>query len=300
MARWVEHYTGLYSCPVDIQPETVGLLPILDTWHELDSAPTVEELYLAVKQLKNGKSPAKDEVYTEIVKLKCILPVLHNNLTKCWEQGCVPQDMRDANIVTLYKGKGDRGDCNNYRGISLLSIVKAFARATLAKLQKLADRVAFGDDLQGVHLYTRSDGQMYNLTRLKSKRHREDLFVDSLLFADDAAFVAHSQSQLQTIMDQFSRACNLFSMSINAKKTVILAQGCSAQPKIILNGAPLEVVSKFCYLGSLVSSNLSLDAEIDSRIGRAANAKVPITLAALPRWTAIDSLCIRNDPERGS
>ncbi|XP_048004286.1 uncharacterized protein LOC125240437 [Leguminivora glycinivorella] len=390
MARWVEHYTGLYSCPVDIQPETAGLMPTLDTWHELDSAPTVEELYLAVKQLKHGKSPGKDEVYTEIVKLKCILPVLHNHLTKCWEQGCVPQDMRDANVVTLYKGKGDRGDCNNYRGISLLSIVgKAFARATLAKLQKLADRVypeaqcgfraqrstvdmifslrqlqekcreqssplivafvdlnkafdtvsreglysvlvnigcppkllkivqsfhegmeatilhncetsapfdvrrgvrqgcvlaptlfgiffsvllkvAFGDDLQGIHLYTRADGQMYNLARLKSKRHRKDFFVDSLLFADDAAFVAHSESQLQTIMDKFQKACDLFSMSVNAKKTVILAQGCSEQPTIVLNGAPLEVISKFCYLGSLVSCNLSLDAEIDSRIGKAA------------------------------
>ncbi len=39
-----------------------------------------------------------------------------------------PQDMRDANIVTVYKTKDDRSDCNNYRGISLLNIVgKAFA-----------------------------------------------------------------------------------------------------------------------------------------------------------------------------
>ncbi|CAE1251244.1 unnamed protein product [Acanthosepion pharaonis] len=41
----------------------------------------------------------------------------------CWEKGHVPRDMRDANIVTLYKNKGDRSDCNNYRSISLLSVV---------------------------------------------------------------------------------------------------------------------------------------------------------------------------------
>ena len=50
--------------------------------------------------------------------------------------------MRDAKIITLYKNKGDRSDCNNYRGISLLSIVgKVFARVVLARLQVLAERI---------------------------------------------------------------------------------------------------------------------------------------------------------------
>ena len=50
--------------------------------------------------------------------------------------------MRDAKIVTLFKNKGDRSDCNNYRGISLLSVVgKVFARVVLARLQILADRI---------------------------------------------------------------------------------------------------------------------------------------------------------------
>ena len=49
--------------------------------------------------------------------------------------------MRDAKIITLYKKKGDRSDCNNYRGISLLSIAgKAFARVNLNRLQLLAER----------------------------------------------------------------------------------------------------------------------------------------------------------------
>ena len=52
---------------------------------------------------------------------------------KCWSDGGVPQDTRDARIVTLCKNKGDKSNCNSYRGISLLSIVgKLYARVLLS------------------------------------------------------------------------------------------------------------------------------------------------------------------------
>ena len=51
----------------------------------------------------------------------------------------MPQDMRNAKIITLYKNKGDHRDCKSYRGISLLSIVgKVFARVVLVRLQVVA------------------------------------------------------------------------------------------------------------------------------------------------------------------
>jgi len=50
--------------------------------------------------------------------------------------------MCDAKIITLYNNKGELSDCNNYRGISLFSIVgKAFARVLLNRLQCLAEMV---------------------------------------------------------------------------------------------------------------------------------------------------------------
>ena len=48
--------------------------------------------------------------------------------------GSVPQAWKDASIVPIYK-KGDRTDCGNYRGISLLSTAcKIFARILLNRL----------------------------------------------------------------------------------------------------------------------------------------------------------------------
>ena len=40
-----------------------------------------------------------------------------------FESGVVPEYWRSAGIVPLYKGKGERTECYNYRGISILSVV---------------------------------------------------------------------------------------------------------------------------------------------------------------------------------
>ena len=40
-----------------------------------------------------------------------------------FESGGVPEDWRSTMIVPLYKGKGERMECSNYRSISLLSVV---------------------------------------------------------------------------------------------------------------------------------------------------------------------------------
>ena len=74
--------------------------------------------------LKNKKSPWQDGIPPEILKNggKPLLMVLFRIFTICWNRRCLPDDFRDTKIITLYKNKGDRRDCNNYRGISLLCI----------------------------------------------------------------------------------------------------------------------------------------------------------------------------------
>ena len=55
--------------------------------------------------------------------------------TNFLEKGTLPQDLRDAVIVFLYKNKGEKSYCSNYRGITLFSIAgNILARVLLNRL----------------------------------------------------------------------------------------------------------------------------------------------------------------------
>ena len=136
---------------------------------------------------------------------------------------------------------------------------------------------AFGTSTEGIYLKTRSDGKLFNLARLKAKSKVRQILIRDMLFADDAAVASHSQQELQSLMDSFSKACKDFGLTISLKKTNILCQGSETQPIIKIDDYQLDLVHSFSYLGSTITDNLSLDAEINVRIGKAATTLARLT-----------------------
>jgi hypothetical protein len=126
---------------------------------------------------------------------------------------------------------------------------------------------AFKSFEEGV-LHKRHDGKLFNLARLRAKTKVKSVLIREMLFADDAAFVSHTEDGLQALMDSFSSACDDFGLTISIKKTEVLAQETPSVPTIYIKNQALNNVASFKYLGSTVSSNLSLDAELNSRIAR--------------------------------
>ena len=77
----------------------------------------------------------------------------------------------------------------------------------------------------GVFIRTRTDGQLFNLPRLRANtKTRGELCIRELLFADDAAIVAHTLEDIKEICKHFEQAATLFGLTISIKKTVTLYQ----------------------------------------------------------------------------
>ena len=110
----------------------------------------------------------------------------------------------------------------------------------------------------GVFLQMRTDGRLFNFARLRAKWKVRDIVVNELQFVDDCALVTHSLEDLQEITSHFANAAKDFRLAISLKKTEVLYQPapCSSyvEPTVLTDDTHLNPVTKFCHLGSIMSS----------------------------------------------
>jgi hypothetical protein len=96
------------------------------------------------------------------------------------------------------------------------------------------------------------------------------------LFADDCALMAHTEPDLQCIVNKFAEASRLFGLTISLGKIEVLLQRApvynALPPSITIDGTELKTVKDFKYLGSVISCDGTIDKEISARICKASQA----------------------------
>jgi hypothetical protein len=92
--------------------------------------------------LKKYKSPGSDQILAELIQtgsetLRCEIKLITSILNK----EDLPDQCKESIIVPVYK-KGDKTDCSNYRGISLLSTsYKILSNILLSRLSPYIDEI---------------------------------------------------------------------------------------------------------------------------------------------------------------
>ncbi|KAG0711023.1 Iron-sulfur protein NUBPL [Chionoecetes opilio] len=103
-----------------------------------ETAPSLDEVREAVAKLRGGKAAGVCNISAELLKAggEAMIRGLHAVLTAVWQSGTIPPDWKRGLVVPIWKGKGDRQDCNNYRGITLLSVPgKVLAHLLLTRIR---------------------------------------------------------------------------------------------------------------------------------------------------------------------
>jgi hypothetical protein len=183
--RWVEHFQGVLN-----QPEP-SILFNFD--HEPPVAPldvtmqefSLSEIEKAIRSLKNNKAAGLDEVSAELLKhgRDIVSTELLHLFNLIWQKEEVPEDWRNGVIVTLPK-KGNLSDCDNWRGITLLSVPgKAFCSALLNRLKETVD-ITLREEQAGFRRGRSFCEQIFTLRNIieQSQEFQSPLFLNYIDF----------------------------------------------------------------------------------------------------------------------
>jgi sorting nexin-29 len=105
--------------------------------------PTFIVAYNVIKRLKKNRAPSEGGITAELVRYGGgnLWRGICNLMTVNWENEGTPADWQTAVICSIYK-KGDRLQCENYRGISLRNVVyKIFTNVVTQYLEIYAEEI---------------------------------------------------------------------------------------------------------------------------------------------------------------
>lgn len=139
-ARWEEHFKDVLN-----RPPPIVEADIQEAETDLDvntDPPNKQEIIAAIKTLKNNKAPGQDNLNAELFKADPELSarILQPLFTAVWEQERVPDDWTIGTIIKIHK-KGPLSDCNNWRGVTLLSTPsKILAKIIIQRISSAVDQ----------------------------------------------------------------------------------------------------------------------------------------------------------------
>lgn len=105
-------------------------------------------------------------------------------------------------------------------------------------------------------------GIQWNLTRR----------LEDLDYADDLCILAQSLNDIQMKLNELQSISERAGLKINIQKTKEMRIHNSNTHALLLQDAPIERTSKFCYLGSYVTESGGADVDIMTRIRKAKQA----------------------------
>lgn len=231
--------------------------------HEIGTNITMEELNKAKRKLKLGKAPGADDIYPEMVlnQGKEADKLLLTICQLAYKTNRVPKDWKRSTIVPIHKN-GSTTQCENYRGISLLSVPgKVYARILEDRLRTKVESQLL-DNQSGFRPGRSCQDHIFTLRQIAEKTHRfnkethicfvdlqkafdsvkreelwqalEDHDVDNKLIESIRAFYDGAESEVQIL----GKRSSTFKINVGVR------QGCILSPLLFIT--LMNSISKQC------------------------------------------------------
>lgn len=205
LLRWTEYFNELLNSNTNDDPvanrnqtEThVQPQPFI-------TEPSIDEVIDSISKLKNNKTPGSDSIPAELFKYggNALVMEMHELITQIWNKEELPDDWKIGVICPIHK-KGDKLECRNYRGITLLNIAyKIFANVLFQRLLPYAEE-NIGEYQCGFRRDRSTTDQIFSLRQILEKCREYNVDTHHLFVDFKAAYDSVMRSELWNTMAEF-------------------------------------------------------------------------------------------------
>ena len=274
--RWKEYYEELYNEQNPVDEAVIDELPTTNAAEHMDDF-LEEEVAAAIKNLKKGKSPGEDNITAEMLQAgeECSVRMMHTLCNKIYQKEQCPADWGKAIIVPLFK-KGDKKECSNYRGISLLSVPgKVYTRVLQQRMKRYVEDIV-AEEQAGFRYGRGTVDQLFVIRQLSEKFFEKNRTLYNNFIDFKQAFDSVWQLGLWKVLRNYGIPEKLvvlledmYRKSVSAvrvdgeltdwfKVTVGVRQGCNLSPYLfnLLLEAMMQEAMKSVDSGVYVSGQL--------------------------------------------
>ncbi|KAL9966528.1 hypothetical protein ACROYT_G024615 [Oculina patagonica] len=213
--------------------------------------PTLEEVKVAIKAMKNGKAGGADGVTAEMLKAEeTVTPrILTDIFKEIWESKRIPEIMRHygipSKLVNVIKMLYD--DCKS-QVICNIVLTDTFNVTTGLKQGCILSPFLFVLEIDWIIKQVTSN-------RRRGIRWTLTSILEDLDYADDIVLLSHRNQDMQAKTNNLATTAGSLGLKISTKKTSHLRMNSKTSEAIMLNGKAVKEVEHFTYLGSMVSTS---------------------------------------------
>jgi len=158
---------------------------------------------LAIEKLNSHKSPGIDQIPAELIKAggRTIHSEIHKLIISIWNKEELPEEWKESITVPTYKG--DKTDCSNYRGISLLpTIYKILPNILLSRLAPYAEEI-IGDHQCVFHCSRSATDNIFYIRQILEKKWEYNEALHQLFIDFKTAYDSVRREVLYNILIEF-------------------------------------------------------------------------------------------------
>lgn len=213
LKRWSEYFMELLK-----GDRTTRSIALFEADHdplntENLTPPTFEEVRISIQSLKNNKSPGSDGLAAELFKAggDNLVGCMHQIMVRIWKEECMPDEWNKSIICPIFK-KGDRLECSNYRGISLLNVAYKILSKIICLRLKPYMEYNIGKYQCGFRPGKSTTDQIFTLRQILEKTREFNITTHHLFVDFKAAYDSIERDELLQAMIDFGYPAKLVNL----------------------------------------------------------------------------------------